>query len=129
MRCAFIKAGGERCKGIATAGATYCYAHDPTRAAERARNASKGGRTGGNGRGGGDEVVEAKKYTRGIIAKLLSGAIDRGDATAAFMGLNTLARYIDLERKIHEQDELEERLAEVERIAAQHDGRGRTWPR
>lgn len=45
--CAFIKAGGERCKARAMAHSDYCYNHEPGKAEERKRNASKGGNAGG----------------------------------------------------------------------------------
>jgi len=49
-------------------------------------------------------------------------------ATACFMGLNVLARYIELERKIREQDEVLERL---EALEEQPDNTGgyRQWHR
>jgi hypothetical protein len=125
-RCSFIKAGGERCKGIATAGATLCYAHDPSRAAERSRNASKAGKAGGNGRASArTDVAEARSYTKGLISGLLKGDLARDTATGAFMGLNTLARLIELERKIIEQDELLERLEVLERREAMRESAGR----
>ncbi len=37
-------------------------------------------------------------------------------ATACFMGLNVLARYIELERKIREQEVLEDRLEALESV-------------
>ncbi len=125
-RCSFIKAGGERCRGTATGGATLCYSHDPARAEERSRNARKAGRTGGNGRPSGlSETGEAKRWIRALVSRLLQGTVERDTATAAFMGLNVLARYIELERKIREQDELEERLVELEN-AQPANGRGRS---
>jgi hypothetical protein len=128
LLCTAITKGGTRCRLDASYG-SYCYQHSPQTADERKQRASKGGKAGGNGRSGGDEVVEAKKYTRGILAKLLNGSIHRGDATAAFMGINTLARLIEQERKMRADEEFEERLVEVERMAARHEGRGRAWPR
>jgi hypothetical protein len=117
LRCAAITKGGERCKGVATGGATHCYAHDPARAEERSRNARRAGRVGGNGRPGGlSETAEAKRYIRGLVAKLLKGELARETATACFMGLNVLARYIELERKIREQEELVERLESLEEV-------------
>jgi hypothetical protein len=127
-RCTYIKAGGERCKGIASGGATLCYSHDPARAEERKRHASRAGRAGGNGRPGGlSETAEAKRYIRGLVAKLLKGELARETATACFMGLNVLARYIELERKIAEQDEILERLEALE--AEQPEGGYRAWHR
>lgn len=114
-RCSFIKPGGGRCKGVATAGATLCYSHDPARAEERSRNARKAGRAGGNGRSSGSsETAEAKRWIRGLVAKLLTGEVERDTATAAFMGLNTLARYIELENKLKLTEEIEERLQALE---------------
>jgi hypothetical protein len=114
-RCSFIKEGGERCRGIATAGATLCYSHDPARAEERSHNARKAGRAGGNGRPSPSaDAAEARAYTKMLISRLLSGDLARETATAAFMGLNTLARVIELERRIKETDNLEQRIEALE---------------
>ncbi len=131
MRCSFIKAGGERCRGTATGGASFCYAHDPARAEERSRNARKAGRTGGNGRSSGlTETAEAKRWIKGLVHRLLKGEVERDVATACFMGLGTLARFIELERRIREQDELEERLAALEELQPDNTGGGyRAWHR
>ena len=130
MRCSFIKAGGEQCRGIATGGAALCYAHDPARAEERSRHASKAGRTGGNGRSSGlSETAEAKRYIRVLVSKLLKGEVERDVATAAFMGLGTLARYIELERKIREQDEVLERLEALEEMQPDNAGGYKNWHR
>ena len=119
-RCAFIKAGGERCKGIATAGATLCYSHDPARADERSRNARKAGRAGGNGRSSGlSETAEARRWIKSLVAELLEGKVERDVATAAFMGLNTLGRFIELERKLEEaavREEFEELKRELHQL-------------
>jgi hypothetical protein len=132
-RCSFIKAGGERCRGTATGGADLCYAHDPARAEERSRNARKAGRAGGNGRSSGlSETPEAKRWIRALVSRLLKGEVERDVATAAFMGLGTLARYIELERKIREQDEVLERLEALEALEEQPDNTGggyRNWHR
>src|SRR5215213_10489479 len=47
-RCAGRKEDGSPCERIAGASHTYCYSHDPKRAAERRRNASRGGRSKAN---------------------------------------------------------------------------------
>ena len=129
MRCAAKTKGGSRCRLDATHG-SYCYQHAPETEGERRRNASRGGRAGGNGRGGAGEVAQAKGWVKGLVAKMLRGEVDRGDATAAFMGINTLARLIELERKIREQDELEQRIAELESYAGEAtENRSRSWGR
>ncbi len=50
--------------------------------------------------------------------------MERDTATAAFMGLNVLARYIELERKIREQDEVLERMERIEDALEERDRGG-----
>lgn len=129
MRCTAITKGGSRCRLDATHG-SYCYQHAPETVEERRRNASRGGKTGGNGRPGSGEVTEAKGFVRGLVNKLIKGEVERDIAVAAFMGLNVLARYIELERRIREQDEIEERLAALEELQPDNTGGGyRAWHR
>ncbi len=112
-KCSAITRAGGRCKLEATSG-SYCWSHAPETASARKQRARRGGRAGGNGRGGLSEVAEAKSLAKGILSRLLSGALARDTATAAFMGINTLARLVEIERKIREQDDLEERLERLE---------------
>jgi hypothetical protein len=115
MRCAAITRAGERCRLDATLG-SYCYQHAPETAEERRRNASRGGRAGGNGRPGVSEISDLKAQLRRLAADVLSGQVARGDAIAVNQILNTRARLIELERKIREQEELTERLEALESV-------------
>lgn len=115
MRCAAITRAGERCRLDATHG-SYCYQHSPETAEQRRRNARKGGKAGGQGRPGLSEISDAKTWIRGIVGKLLGGEVERDIATACFMGLNVLARYIEIERKARELEELEDLAREVEEL-------------
>jgi hypothetical protein len=125
VRCAAITRANERCKAEATHG-SYCWNHAPETAEARKQRARKAGRTGGNGRSSGlSETAEAKRWIRELVAKTITGDVDRGVTTAAFMGLNVLARYIELERKIREQEELLERIAALE--AEQEPGKEASW--
>jgi hypothetical protein len=126
VRCAAITKAGERCKGQATHG-SYCWNHAPEFAEARRRRARKGGTRGGNGRSSGlSEVAEAKRWIRGLVGRLLNGEVGRDTATAAFMGLNTLGRFIELERKLRDQEELVERLEALEE-ALEHNRGGNQW--
>lgn len=123
--CAAITRAGGRCLRIASEGSSFCYGHAPERSEERRRNAEKAGKIGGNGRpSAASEVSKARALTKGILSRLLSGVLTRDTATASFMGINTLARLVELERRIIEQDEIEERLAALE--ARQAEGGG-SW--
>ena len=82
------------------------------------------------GAGGGlSETGDAKKYVRGLIGRLLIGQAERGTAAVVFQGINTLARLIELERRIREQDEIEEQLAALEEQQPENTGGGRAWHR
>ena len=58
---------------------------------------------------------------------MIKGEVDRGVATAAFMGFNVLARYIELERKIVEQEMILERLEALEDVQEEGSGMGASW--
>jgi hypothetical protein len=47
-KCGAIKANGERCGRIVGASQVYCYAHDPSNADKRRRDAAKAGRSSPN---------------------------------------------------------------------------------
>jgi hypothetical protein len=131
VSCVAITKAGTRCKAEATLG-SYCWNHAPETAGARKQRARKAGRVGGNGRSSGlSETAEAKRWIRDLVGKAITGDVDRGVATAAFMGLNVLARYIELERKIREQEEVLERLEALEEAQAKavvkHGTGSRRW--
>lgn len=124
-RCAYIKPGGERCGATAMNGYDHCYGHRPDLSEERRRSASKGGRSGGRGRSSG-EIRDLKKRVSGVVDDVLEGRQDRGSAAVAIQGFNALRGILELERKLRETDELEARLAELERAAGSEPER-RSW--
>ncbi len=130
MQCAAITKGGSRCSHTATAD-TFCHLHHPDRAEQRRRDASRGGKAGGNGRSSGlSETGEAKRWIRALVSRLLKGEVERDVATACFMGLGTLARFISLERQLIEQEEVLTRLEALEELQPENTGGGhRNWHR
>jgi hypothetical protein len=110
-QCAGIKRDGGRCAVVVGPGQSHCYAHDPTRAEERKRNASRGGRTRGNG-----ELPDLKKQLKDLAAGVLDGTVDRGRAAVANQVLNTVIRTIEQERKVRETEELAQRLEVLEDV-------------
>ena len=124
-RCSAITKGGSRCRLDATHG-SYCYQHAPETEGERRRNASRGGRAGGNGRRSGTSEIEGiKADIRGVIDGVADGSVERG--AILFMGYNTLLRAVEVGRKVKDQDELEVRIAELEGYAEHRDGREQPW--
>ena len=110
-RCAGIKRDGGRCAVVVGPGETHCYQHDPDRAEERRRNASKGGRARGNG-----ELADLKKQLKDLASDLLDARVDRGSAAVVNQILNTVIRAIEQERKMRELDEMAQRLEALEEV-------------
>jgi hypothetical protein len=121
-QCRATKANGERCRGAATGPNGYCWAHDPENAEQRRRTASRGGR-GKPSR----EIRDLKKQLEDLAEGVLSGKVERGSAVVVNQILNTRARLIELERKVKETEELEERLEALERAQQQEGGRSKQW--
>jgi hypothetical protein len=110
VRCAGIKRDGGRCTTIVKPPQTHCYQHDPERAEERKRNASRAGKSGSK------EVRDLKRRISDVIDAVLDGSQDRGRAAVAIQGLNALRSVLELERKIREAEELESRLEALEEV-------------
>src|SRR5215203_2162571 len=124
-RCVGHKPDGGRCGRIVGAENSYCYSHDPRRADERSRNAAAGGRGKASA-----EVRKLKAEIRTLIADVREGSVDRNDASVMVSGYRALKDFIELERRVQEQDKLLERL---ERLEAAQPGSaqngGRAWVR
>ena len=90
-----------------------CYGHRPDLADERRRNASKGGKRGGRGRGSG-ELTEIKDLLKDLTDRVLRVELGSGVAAVANQLINTRLRAVELERKIRETEELEARIEELD---------------
>ena len=118
-RCAAIKPDGERCKGIAIRGYEWCAAHHPDYQDRRRRGASKGGKTSGRGRPQ-TELQEVKALLAELTSRVLkeegTEPLETAPAAVANQLINTRLRAIELERKIKETEELEDRLEALEEV-------------
>jgi hypothetical protein len=125
-KCSGITRDGGRCKGVAIDGSPYCYAHDPERAEERRRNASRGGKRGGRGRGfrTSGEIPEVKAAILELVEDVLEGNVERSSAAVVGNLYNTLLRAVEVERRIKETEDLERRIAALE---DRQDGEARKW--
>jgi hypothetical protein len=115
--CGAITANGDRCTATVRPGAEWCYNHDPARAQERKRNASKAARSKGNG-----EITDLKAQLRKLASDVLAGEVGRAEAAVVNQILNTRARLIELERRWKEVDELEGRLEALEDVLKRRSG-------
>src|SRR5918996_65950 len=112
-RCAGKKGDGSPCERIVSASHEYCYAHDPVYAEDRKRAASKAAKSPARSRST-SEFREIKGRLKDLYTAVLEGRAERAAAAVANQIANTQLRAIELERRVREQDELEERLDELE---------------
>ena len=112
--CAAIKPNGERCNAGAMQGSDYCYNHSPDLAAERKRNASKGGKRGGRGRLSA-ELARLQKRLEELAEQVLRGEVERSLAHTTGVLLNHARGCIKDGLDARDKEEFEERLAELER--------------
>jgi hypothetical protein len=116
--CAGIKADGGRCGAQAMRGSEWCVGHDPDKADARRRRASKGGKRGGRGRPVA-ELAALRNENAEIRRRLLAGGeqgLAPNVAAVAVQSLNTDARLVVAALKAREQEELVERLEELETL-------------
>jgi hypothetical protein len=121
--CSGITGTGARCRAIAITGSDYCHAHHPDRADARRKSARKGGKRGGRGRPV-VEVSDIKHRLEDLAEDVLEGKVDRGNAAVAGQLLNYALRAVSVGLKARENEELEERLAELETMLGQ---KGQRW--
>ena len=120
-QCTATKRNGEPCTLPAVGQQSLCWAHDDPKNAEKRR---KGQSRGGRGKAS-TEVRDLKGQLQDLATGVLEGRLDRGNAVVVNQILNTRARLIELERRIREQEEIEERLEQLESVLARQDrGRG-----
>jgi|SRR5215207_1823015 len=124
--CSALKRDGSPCTLQATEKDRLCWAHSPQHAEQRRRRASKGGRSKAN-----TEIRDLKAQLEDLSDGVLEKRIDRSDAIAVNMIINTRARLIELERKIKETEELEQRISAIEQRQSfglgQHKGGRKIW--
>jgi hypothetical protein len=97
--CAGITRQGQRCTLSAQGSSGMCWLHDPARADQRHRHASKAARSKGN-----KEVSTLKEEIKTVIKDVKAGDLDRNDAAVMIQG-----------RQVRETDELAAEIEELKR--------------
>ena len=121
-RCSSIKPNGERCKGTVAPGASYCWAHDPANAEARRRITSKAGKSRPN-----REMDTIKAELAKLYTDTMSERVDKGVAAVGAQIQNVRLRAVEVERRIREQEELEERVSAVEEQVPDKGGFQNRW--
>ena len=120
VRCAGIKRDGGRCTTIVKPPQTHCYQHDPERAGERKRNASRAAKSKPS-----RELAGIKQRLSDLADDVLEGRQERAVAAVASQVLNVYLRAVSVELKVREQQEITERLEELETLLEQRKGERR----
>ncbi len=109
---------GSPCTQTVEGAQTYCHHHDPERARERSRSASRAAKAKSN------PLARAlHKQLVKLAEDVASGELAPYKAAVIVQALNTRIRLIETERRIQEQEDLLERLEELERVRSG----GRPW--
>src|SRR5215210_7229938 len=110
-QCIGVKPNGDLCKGIATRGSDYCPAHDPARKEARHRNAKKAARSKPS-----RELISIKARLATLAEDVLAGEVETGTGAVVSQILNVLLRAISVELKVKEQEQILERVEELEAL-------------
>jgi hypothetical protein len=132
-KCSGITRAGTACKGIPTDSSQWCYVHHPDHAHERRRHGARGGKRGGRGRPVAELAAlrsENAEIRRRLLLEGGEDALAPNVAAVAVQSLNADARLVVAALKAREQEELVERLEELETLVQQQEERqegGRRW--
>src|SRR5215212_9992111 len=107
--CKATKRDGSPCTLPAQGQQGLCWAHDPKNAEKRRRGASRGGRAKAN-----RELPQIKTLLEDLTEQVLAGELETSRAAVANQLINTRLRAIEVERKIKETEDLENRIEALE---------------
>lgn len=119
-QCTGVKRDGSRCTATVEPPNEYCWWHDPANAEQRKRAAAKGGKSKPN-----RELAEIKARLRELAEDVMAGRVNRASAAIAGQLYNTVIRAVGVELKVREQQDLIERLEELEALLERQDKRGK----
>lgn len=118
--CAATKRDGSPCTLPSSSHSDLCWAHDPKNAERRRRGQSRGGKNKPS-----RELSAIKSLLEDLAEQVLAGDLETGRAAVANQLINTRLRALEVERKVKEAEEIEERLAALEEQP--RNGGGRRW--
>jgi hypothetical protein len=128
-RCLGTKRDNSPCTVTVEPPHTYCWWHDPANAEARKQAAARGGRRAGRGRPV-SELVRLQGRFEDLADKVLSGEMERAKAAVACQLLNGARACVRDALSAREQEELEARIAALERAGEARSpsgGRGGRW--
>jgi len=94
-----------------------CFAHDPSTAEQRSRNASKAARSKPS-----RELAAVKERLRGLAEDVLAARVDQDAAGVASRIFGVYLRAVEQERKVRELEDLLPRIEALEKRMRQEGG-------
>jgi radical SAM superfamily enzyme YgiQ (UPF0313 family) len=123
-KCSGITQAGTACRGIPIGDSQWCYAHHPEHQEDRRRHGARGGKRAGRGRPTSELARLAARFEE-LADRVLSGEVERGLGAVAGQLLNGARACVRDGLAAREQEELVERLEELETLVAAR--KERTW--
>jgi hypothetical protein len=114
VRCAGTKRDSSPCTATVEPPHRFCWWHDPANADKRRRSASKAGKSKPS-----RELAGIKQRLSDLADDVLEGRQERAVAAVASQVLNVYLRAVSVELKVREQQEITERLEELETLLEQ----------
>jgi hypothetical protein len=114
VRCAGTKRDNSPCTATVEPPKRFCWWHDPAHADKRRRAASKAGKSKPS-----RELAGIKQRLSDLADDVLEGRQERAVAAVASQVLNVYLRAVSVELKAREQQEITERLEELETLLEQ----------
>ena len=108
-QCTATKLNGEPCENVAHGSQNVCWSHDPRNAEKRRKQASKAATAKAD-----KEVREVKREIRDLISRARDDGFDPTAANAINRLYQTLLQYIIVERGIYREDDLAQRIRELQ---------------
>jgi hypothetical protein len=117
--CSGIKRSGGRCTLSVEPGKTFCHHHDPSRAEERKRAASRAGKSKPS-----KVIKDLHELLEDLTTKVIDGELETSKGAVANQLVSTRIRLLEHERRIREEEEILERIELLEQA---QQGGGRRW--
>ena len=114
-KCSGITQAGTACKGILIDGSQWCYVHHPDHTKERKRHGKRGGHRGGRGRPV-QELARLQARFEELAEQVLEGKVEKSVGAVVGQLLNGARACMATRLKAVEQEELIERLEELESL-------------
>jgi hypothetical protein len=112
-QCTATKLNGERCENVAHGEQKLCWSHDPKNQEKRRRNASRAASIKAAIKAD-KEIRETKAEIRELVRMVREEDFDVSKANAVNRLYQTLLQYIIVERGIYREDDLAQRIKELQ---------------